>query len=72
MSLIKRLKMMAEPLVFLIKTNSDRIDEVESKSVSVPESDEIINLLEELNALPAVTDSKGTIYTDENGSILMM
>lgn len=72
MSLIKRLKMMAEPLVFLIKTNSDRIDEIENKSVSAPESDELVSMLIELDALPAITDSKGAIYTDEKGAILMM
>lgn len=39
--------------------------------ISVEDS-EVLDMLIELNALPAVTDSDGAIYTDENGSILMM
>lgn len=39
--------------------------------ISVEDS-EVLDMLIELNALPAVTDADGAIYTDENGSILMM
>ena len=33
---------------------------------------EVIDMLIELDALPAVTAPDGAIYTDENGAILMM
>lgn len=35
-------------------------------------TDEVIDMLIELDALPAVTDAEGSILTDENGAILMM
>ena len=39
--------------------------------ISVKDS-EVLDMLIELNALPAVTDADGAIYTDENGTVLMM
>ena len=39
--------------------------------ISVEDS-EVLDMLIDLNALPAVTDTDGAIYTDENGSILVM
>lgn len=36
------------------------------------EGSEVLDMLIELDALPAVTDADGAIYTDENGSILVM
>ena len=35
-------------------------------------SDEVIDMLIELDALPAVADADGAILTDESGAILMM
>ena len=72
MSLINSLKLIVKPLRVLIDNNSRRIGNIEATSVSAPESSEVVNMLAELDALPAVTDSRGAIYTDENGSILMM
>jgi hypothetical protein len=42
-----------------------------SSDISIDDS-EVLDILIELDALPAVTDADGAIYTDENGSILMM
>lgn len=35
-------------------------------------ADDIISMLADLDALPAVTDADGAILTDENGAILLM
>ena len=72
MSLLNRLKMIVEPLVFLINSNSRRIDYIEDNFVPAPESNDVVNMLADLDVLPAVADSKGAIYTDEKGAILMM
>lgn len=72
MSLINSLKLVVKPLRVLIDNNSRRIDGIESKSITAPESIEVVNMLAELDVLPAITDSRGAIYTDENGSILVM
>lgn len=37
-----------------------------------PEDSEVIDMLIELDALPAVADADGAILTDESGAILMM
>ena len=67
MSLINTLKLVVKPLRVLIDNNSRRIDNI------VPESnDEVLDMLIDLNACPAVTDADGAILTDENGAILMM
>lgn len=67
MSLINSLKLVVKPLRVLIDNNSRRIDNI------VPESnDELLDMLIDLNACPAVTDAEGSILTDENGAILMM
>ena len=42
-----------------------------SSDVSI-DGGEVIDMLIDLNALPAVVDSDGAIYTDESGAILMM
>ena len=67
MSLINTLKQVVKPLRVLIDNNSRRIDNI------VPESnDELLDMLIDLNACPAVTDAEGAILTDENGAMLMM
>lgn len=72
MSLINTLKLVVKPLRVLIDNNSRRIDN-NSRRIDniVPKSDDILDILIELNACPAVTDAEGAILTDENGSILM-
>ena len=65
MSLINSLKLVVKPLRVLIDNNSRRIDNI------VPKSDDVLDMLIELNACPAVTDAEGAILTDENGLILM-
>lgn len=42
-----------------------------SSDISIDDS-EVLDMLIDLNALPAVTDADGAIYTDENGTVLMM
>ena len=42
-----------------------------SSDISV-DNNEVLDMLLELDALPAVTAPDGAIYTDENGAILMM
>ena len=65
MSLINTLKLVVKPLRVLIDNNSRRIDNI------VPKSDDVLDMLIELDACPAVTDAEGAILTDENGLILM-
>lgn len=65
MALVDTLKIVVEPLRLLIDRNSKRIDKIE------PEIDDTIDMLIELDALPAVSDAEGYIITDENGAILM-
>lgn len=73
MSLINSLKLVVKPLRALILSNSCRIENIEDTYVSAPKSnDEVLNMLIDLNACPAVTDAEGFILTDENGAILMM